>query len=60
MRKEEENSEGKFPWLDDTDKRKYMMDREILDKYVNLDNSCLTKIEGKAGKRLIVAIQGCI
>ena len=47
MRKEEENSEGKFPWLDDTDERKYMMDREILDKYVNLDNSCLTKIEKK-------------
>ena len=45
MRKEEENSEGKFPWLDDTYKRKYMIDREILDKYVNLDNSCLTKIE---------------
>ena len=45
MRKEEENSEGKFPWLEDTDKRKYMMDREILDKCVNLDNSCLTKIE---------------
>ena len=40
MRKEEEISEGKFPWLDDTDKRKYMTDREILDKYVNLDNSC--------------------
>ena len=33
MRKEEENSEGKFPWLEDTDERKYMMDREILDKY---------------------------
>ena len=45
MRKEEENSEGKYPWLDDTDKRKYMMDREILDKYVNLDNSCFTKIQ---------------
>ena len=45
MRKEEENSEGKFPWLEDTNKRKYMMDREILDKYVNLDNSCLSKIE---------------
>ena len=45
MRKEEENSEGKFPWLEDTDERKYMIDREILDKYVNLDNSCLTKIE---------------
>ena len=45
MRKEEENSEGKFPWLEDTDERKHMMDREILDKYMNLDNSCLTKTE---------------
>ena len=45
MRKEEENSEGKFPWLEDTDERKYMTDREILDKYINLDNSCLTKTE---------------
>ena len=45
MRKEEENSEGKFPWLEDTDERKYIMDREILDKYMNLDNSCLTKTE---------------
>ena len=45
MRKEEENSEGKFPWLEDTDERKYLMDREILDKYINLDNSCLTKTE---------------
>ena len=45
MRKEEENSKGKFPWLEDTKERKYMMDREILDKYVNLDNSCFTKIE---------------
>ena len=29
MRKEEENSEGKFPWLEDTNERKYMTDREI-------------------------------
>ena len=53
MRKEEEKSEGKFPWLDDTDKRKYMTDREILDKYVNLDNSCLTKIEKKQVRDLL-------
>ena len=45
MRKEEENSAGIFPWLEDTNERKYMMDREILDKYINLENSCLTKIE---------------
>ena len=53
MTKEEESSEGKFLWLDDTDKRKYMMDREILDKYVNLDNSCLTKIEKKQVRDLL-------
>ena len=45
MRKEEESLEGKFPWLEDTNERKYMMDRETPDKYMNLDNSCLTKIE---------------
>ena len=45
MRKKEESSGGKFPWLEDTNERKYVMDREILDKYVNLDNSCLTKVE---------------
>ena len=45
MRKEKEITVGKYPWLEDTDVRKYMMDREILDKYINLDNSCLTKVE---------------
>ena len=53
MRKEEESSEGKFPWLDDTDERKYMTEREILDKYVNLDNSCLTKIEKEQVRDLL-------
>ena len=45
MRKEEENSRGKYPWLEDMDERKYMMGIEISDKYINLDNSCLTKVE---------------
>ena len=53
MRKEEEKSEGKFPWLDDTDKRKYMTDKEILDKYVNLYNSCLTKAEKEQVRDLL-------
>ena len=53
MRKEEEKSEGKFPWLDDMDKRKYMTDKEILDKYVNLDNSCLTKAEKEKVRDLL-------
>ena len=39
---EEKRQEGKtsskerYPWLDDADERKYMMDKEILDKYINL------------------------
>ena len=47
-RKKEEEKEvekDKYPWLDDNDKRKYMTDREILEKYINLDNSCLTESE---------------
>ena len=53
LRKEEENSEGIYPWLEDTDKRKYMIDREILDKYINFDNSCLTKIEKTQVRELL-------
>ena len=45
IKREVENFEGKYPWLEDTDEKKYMTDREILDKYINLDNSCLTTIE---------------
>ena len=60
MRTEGEISEGKYPWLEDTDKRKYMTDREILDKYVNMDNSCLTKIEKTQVMRLTIQVQTCI
>ena len=44
LRQEEKvESKDKYPWLDDSDERKYMSDKEILDKYITLDNSCLTK-----------------
>ena len=46
VRQEEKDSKKeKYPWLDDTDERKYMMDREILDKYIDLKDSCLEEIE---------------
>ena len=47
-RKKEEEKEvdkDKYPWLDDSDERKYMTDGEILEKNINLDNSCLTESE---------------
>ena len=54
LKKEEEEIPGeKYPWLADKDERKYMMEREILDKYINLDNSYLTKAEKKEGRELI-------
>ena len=37
--------EEKYPWLEDNDERKYMTDREILDKYIDLDKSCVMDSE---------------
>ena len=53
LKKKEENPKGKYPWLDDKDERKYMMDKEILEKYINLDDCCLTKVEKKEIRELI-------
>ena len=49
LKKEREQIEPKesYPWLDSNDKRKYMTDSEILDKFIYLDNPCLTKEEKK-------------
>ena len=35
----------KYPWLDPEDERRNMTDREILEKYIDLKNSCLNKEE---------------
>ena len=40
LKKDEKVSEkDKYPWLEDSDERKYMTDKEILDKYIDLDKS---------------------
>ena len=55
LRKEEEETSGtdKYPWLDNSDEKKYMTDREILDKYIDLESSCLTKWEKQKLRNLI-------
>ena len=54
IRQEERNdSENRYPWLDDTDKRKYMTDKEILDKYIDLKDSCLDKTERKQVMKML-------
>ena len=46
IRKEQKaETEEKCLWLDDSDERKYTSDREILRKYINLDNTCLSRQE---------------
>ena len=47
LKKEREQKSPKddYPWLDPDDERRHMTDKEILEKYVNLDNSCLNKEE---------------
>ena len=42
---DKEVEKDKYPWLDVSDERKYMTDREILEKHINLDYSCLTESE---------------
>ena len=47
LRKEREQTTpiDKCPWLDPDDERRNMTDRDILEKYVDLKNSCLNKDE---------------
>ena len=45
--RQQEESKEKYPWLDPSDERKYMTDREILEKYIDLEKMCLTEIEKK-------------
>ena len=48
QRQEEKNDrEERYPWLEEDDERKYMTDKEILDKYINLKDSCLNEKERK-------------
>ena len=43
--REQTTSVDKYPWLDPEDERRSMTDREILEKYIDLETSCLKKEE---------------
>ena len=55
LRKEEGEtcSTDKYPWLNDSDERKHMTDKEILDKYIGLESSCLNKQDKQKLRNLI-------
>ena len=56
MRKEEEKSEGKFLWLDDTDERKYMTDRRNIRQIRKSRQLMLDQGRERTGKRFIVPV----
>ena len=43
--REQTISVDKYPWLSSDDERRNMKDREILEKYIDLETSCLNKEE---------------
>ena len=45
--REQKELQESYPWLDPSDERKHMIDQEILDKYIDLETSCLTEKEKK-------------
>ena len=54
LRKEKKmESIERYLWLDDSNERKYMTDREVFERYINLYIYCLTKWEKKEVRSLI-------
>ena len=43
----QEDTKEKYQWLDPSDERKYMTDREIFKKYIDLEKLCLMDKEKK-------------
>ena len=55
--REQKTPEDKYPWLDPNDECRYVTDKEILEKYIDLDISCLTKEEKKEVMTYAVQVQ---
>ena len=47
LKKQKEETNDKYPWLDKDDERRNMSDKKILEKYIDLEKSCLSESENK-------------
>ena len=54
--REQKTPKGDYPWLDTDNDRRHMTDREILEKYVNLSDSCLSKEEKDKGNGHVIHV----
>ena len=57
MEREQTSLTDKYPWLGPEDERKHMTDREILEKYINLNNSYLDEEEKDKGNGYVIQVQ---
>ena len=55
--REQKSQTDKYPWLDPDDEKKHMTDGEILEKYINLNNSCLDKRGENEGDGYVIQVQ---
>ena len=53
IEREQKVSEDKYLWLDPGDEQRQMTDKKILEKYINLDKSCLTEEEKKEVMKML-------
>ena len=58
--RQKEETKVKYPWLDPSDERKYMADREIFEKYIDLEKSCLTDKEKKEVMGMLYKYKKCL
>ena len=54
----QEETKEKYQWLDASDERKYMTDREILERYIDLEKSCLTDREKREVVNMLYKYKG--
>ena len=54
LKKEKEDINEKYPWLEKDDKRKNMSDREILDRYRYLDKILSIRLRKEAGYGYVI------
>ena len=49
----EQKAEDKYPWLDANDEKRHMINKEIIERYIDLDKSCLTQEEKKEVMKIL-------
>ena len=58
LKRDSKKKQKKIPMLEPNDERKYMTDREILEKYIDLEKSCLTDKEKKEVMDMLYKYKG--